>query len=269
MGGSSGGLDHYWARHVASRGYNVLNLAYFNYPGLPDTCTNLPLEYFKTAIDWLKHRTGANRVGIQGASRGGEAVLLITTAFPEDIACTVSYVPMHITTGGFIPETTENVASWTLNGEDIPYVYTPVPTEEECRARGIDLGRGLPIAPFYYDFIAEAEKNEDMWIPIERSTAPLLMVTAKDDAIWACSYGAERVKERIAKYNGSVKAEHLAFDGAGHLMPPEGTITSLSTSVYHQHGRILIALGGTPAVNAHAGEKAWRRTIDFYAEHLL
>ena len=268
MGGSSGGIDRYWARHVASLGYNVLNLAFFNYPGLPDTCTQIPLEYFKKAIDWLKHRTGTDRVGLQGASRGGEAVLLIASTFPDDIACTVSYVPMHVMTGGFVPGKTDSISAWTLKGADLPYAYTPVPTAEDCRARGIDLSRGLPVVPFFFDLIDEAEKDENAWIPLEKATAPILMITARDDAIWACSHGAERALDRIAKYGGTAKAEHLAFDGAGHILPPTGAITSLSTSVYHEHAGLLIALGGTPAVNAHAGDKAWQRVAQFYAENL-
>src|SRR5207302_6875272 len=37
----------------ASRGYAVLALAYFNAEHLPSTLSNIPLEYFGTAVDWL------------------------------------------------------------------------------------------------------------------------------------------------------------------------------------------------------------------------
>ncbi|MEM6680885.1 MAG: acyl-CoA thioester hydrolase/BAAT C-terminal domain-containing protein [Pseudomonadota bacterium] len=268
ISGSGGGYDWYWARHLASLGIPVLNLAYFQVPGLPDTLTRIPLEYFKAAIDWLKHKTSADRVGIQGVSRGGEAVLLIGSTFAEDIACIVAQVPIHVKTGGFIPGTQTQVAAWTLDGKDLSFANTPVPTPETCEQQGTDMSRGMPVAPFYLNNITNAEHDDDVWIPIEHAQAPMLLITGEDDAIWPCSHAASRVIERLKKYHSNAQAEHLTFPGAGHILPPTGTITSLTTSMYHQHARLLIAVGGTPAVNAHAGAKAWARNTDFLLEHL-
>ena len=268
MGGSGGGLDRYWARNVASLGYRVLNLAYFNYPGLPDNLAGLPLEYFKKAIDWMKQQTGAGRVAIQGASRGGELALILASTWPDDIACVASYVPMHLPISGLAPGSNEQVASWTLRGEDKPFAPVYVPTAEMCRERGISLDRGIPVAPFYLESLKAAESDERVWIPVEQAKAPILLVSASDDTIWPCSYGAERILERNKNHGGKASIEHLRLEGAGHITPPPGTITSLSTSLYHQHARQLIAVGGSPSVNARAGTKAWRRVINFYAEHL-
>lgn len=268
MGGSGGGIDRYWARAVASEGHFVLNLAYFAFPGLPDNLANIPLEYFKQAIDWLKARTGTAKVALQGASRGGEAVLLIASTYPDDVAGVVAYVPVHLVVSGLVPGSSAIVPSWTLNGAPLPCVPTPVPTAEDSRARHISLARGLAVAPFYREALQNAESDDRFWIPVERIRAPILMITATDDAIWPCSWAAERAKSRIESRGASAHVEHLALQGAGHITPPPGTVTSLSTSVYHVHARELIAIGGTPAVNAAAGARAWRRTVDFYAEHL-
>ena len=268
MGGSGGGVDRYWARSVASNGYAVLNLAYFAFPGLPDNLVNIPLEYFKTAIDWLKARTGTKKVGLQGASRGGEAVLLIASTYPDDIACTVAYVPMHVVISGLVPGSPTIVPSWTLGGEALPCAPTSVPTTNELRAKGISLARGLPATPYYLHILQQAESDGRIWIPVERIRTPILMVTATDDAMWPCSWGAERVRNRIKSHRGPAVAEHLRLEGAGHISPPPGTITSLSTSLYHHHARAIVAAGGTPALNASAGARAWRRVLDFYEEHL-
>ena len=268
MGGSGGGIDRYWARHVASLGYRVLNLAYFNYQGLPDNLVRLPLEYFKKAIDWMKQQTGAGRVALQGASRGGELVLILASTWPDDVACVVSYVPMHLMISGLAPGSQEPVSSWTLRGEEKPFVPVHVPTVDMCRERGISLDRGIPVTPFYLEALQAAESDERVWIPVEQATAPILLVSATDDAIWPCSYGAERIIDRNKKYGGTAPVEHLRLKGAGHITPPPGTITSLSTSLYHQHARQLIAVGGSPAVNARSGAEAWRRVVDYYCEHL-
>jgi dienelactone hydrolase len=77
LGGSEGGLGGASpeARDLARHGYAALALAYFGAPGVPDALTNIPLEYFKTALDFLRDRAGVDphRIGIVGTSKGGEA----------------------------------------------------------------------------------------------------------------------------------------------------------------------------------------------------
>ena len=46
---------------IAKHGYAVLQLAYFDAPGLPKDLGLIPLEYFKTAIDWLRSQESINR----------------------------------------------------------------------------------------------------------------------------------------------------------------------------------------------------------------
>src|ERR1700679_3893558 len=77
LGGSEGGMGAASARDgrvIAQHGYATLQLAYFDAPGLPKDLALIPLEYFKTAIDWLRTQAGVDpkRIGIVGGSIGGE-----------------------------------------------------------------------------------------------------------------------------------------------------------------------------------------------------
>ena len=56
LGGSSGGLDESWAALLASHGITALALAYFRVPGmgLPAELVDIPLEYFASALAWLR-----------------------------------------------------------------------------------------------------------------------------------------------------------------------------------------------------------------------
>src|ERR1051326_4096570 len=54
LGGSEGGLHEIDAAFLAERGYAALALAYYGLPGLPDVLKNIPLEYFATALDYLR-----------------------------------------------------------------------------------------------------------------------------------------------------------------------------------------------------------------------
>ncbi|MBE2224708.1 MAG: acyl-CoA thioesterase/BAAT N-terminal domain-containing protein, partial [Anaerolineae bacterium] len=79
LGGSGGGIDSAKAAMLASHGYVTLALDYFGEPPLPVELSEIPLEYFKTAIDWLQaqENVDADKIGVVGTSRGGELALLL------------------------------------------------------------------------------------------------------------------------------------------------------------------------------------------------
>ncbi len=80
LGGSNGGLgSRLRAGVLAGHGYHVLQLAYFSEEGLPDELLRIPLEYFRTAIEWLGALEGidSGRIVVFGVSRGGELALLL------------------------------------------------------------------------------------------------------------------------------------------------------------------------------------------------
>lgn len=97
IGGSRGGLDGrtgWEARTLAEHGYATLHLAYFLAPGLPTALHLIPLEYFKTASDWLRSQPGidADRIAIVGTSIGGMAALVVAAHYPDSRQ---SLLPCH------------------------------------------------------------------------------------------------------------------------------------------------------------------------------
>ena len=56
LGGAEGGLHEDDAALLAAHGYVVLALAYYGMPGLPQTLTGIPVEYFGTALNYLRDR---------------------------------------------------------------------------------------------------------------------------------------------------------------------------------------------------------------------
>src|SRR5450830_1775264 len=51
--GSGGGTPERAAALYASHGYIAFALPYFKAPGRPEVISDMPLEYFETALDWL------------------------------------------------------------------------------------------------------------------------------------------------------------------------------------------------------------------------
>jgi dienelactone hydrolase len=117
LGGSGGGAPYDMAALLASRGYPALALNYFNAPGLPPTLSRIPLEYFARGLRWLGRQPGVDprRLVVEGGSRGGEAAMLIGSAFPELVHGAIGLVPGYQTWGSV-----NGGAAWTYRGKDIP-----------------------------------------------------------------------------------------------------------------------------------------------------
>jgi dienelactone hydrolase len=118
FGGSEGGLDtEPAAAMLAANGYPAIALAYFRAPGLPATLTDVPLEYFARALRLLRAQPGVDpdHLLVDGASRGGEAALLLGATYPDLVHGVVAGVPssrVGRTPNGATP-------AWTLGGQPI------------------------------------------------------------------------------------------------------------------------------------------------------
>src|SRR5262249_22942486 len=108
---------------LASHGYVTFALAYFRAEGLPKQLSAIPLEYLKKGIDWLAARdpVEGKRLGVVGASKGGELALLLASYFPG-LKVVVARVPSHVVwfdLGSF------KRSGWTLAGKELPFVPQP------------------------------------------------------------------------------------------------------------------------------------------------
>lgn len=63
---------------------------------------NLPVETFDAALTWLQQQPGvkSDRLAVMGASKGGEAAVLVGSRHP-DVSAVVGYVPSHVVWQGF------------------------------------------------------------------------------------------------------------------------------------------------------------------------
>lgn len=125
FGGSEGGdstVDE--AGLLAAHGYTTLALAYFKEPGLPRHLVRIPLEYFARAVRLLRRQPHVDpaRVVTMGASRGGEASLLVASTFPRLIHGAIGLVP----SSEVYPSPDRVHAAWTYRGEPLGG-FQPIP----------------------------------------------------------------------------------------------------------------------------------------------
>jgi dienelactone hydrolase len=164
FGGSEGGLAHAGlARALAARGYPTLLIAYFGLPRLPRYLTAVPLEYFTTALQWLRERREVDpgRVFVLGISRGSEAALLLGVHFPQLVHGVIASVPSSVVNG----------PTWTLGGRFVPF------TLQFANPRPLDDPRAA--------------------IPVERVRGPVFAYCAENDSEWSsCTYARAIVEQR-------------------------------------------------------------------------
>lgn len=265
LGGSNGGLHEEGAALLASHGYAALALAYFHAETLPSTLSNIPLEYFETAINWLQShdRVDNKRLGIMGASRGGELALLVAATFP-DIRAVVGYVPSGVVWGAM----GQYGAAWTYQGTPVPYVPL-IPTAEFT----LDQRKRSRKAPMAYTplFLANLENTaavEKAIIAVENINGPVLLISAQDDQVWPSTLMSEMVIDRLAQHNHPYPYEHLSYEGAGHFIIGPPYFPTTPTQLRHPLTRKLMALGGHAKGNAFAQADSWTRVLDFLKESL-
>jgi dienelactone hydrolase len=271
FGGSEGGIDsaEFNAARFGALGYAALAVAYFGLPGLPDTLTDVPLEYFDRALDWLAARPGIDgeRIALSGGSRGGELVLMIAARRP-DVRAVIAEVPSGVRWGS---AGLEGRAAWTVGGEPLPYLDAP-PDAEAAREMLPGGGTGYRFTPIFEAALATATaaELEAAAIPVEDAEAAILLLGGADDGLWPSCALAGIAMERLEASGHA--AEHgdelLCFEETGHFIGMPGWATTESYAFPDDRFGAWLVMGGTAAGTAHAQRVADDRIRAFLDEHL-
>lgn len=254
--GSGGGAAEATAALLASQGFAAFAIAYFNYEGRPKELSEIPLEYFRDGVDWLRAKTGVERIALMGGSRGGEAVLLIASTWPEKVSAVVSSVPSNVAWPGCCGPAAAAKASWTLNG-------AAVPTTAYAFKEGEGFDTQTKVSEWRTFFLPGMLAEGEGRIIVEKIDAPILFVTGRADAVWPSSIAAALMKRRLERTNYPYPIRHLEYSGAGHLAGAPLPVTSMADQLTHPLTKERIVFGGTPAQNALAGINSFAEILDF------
>lgn len=270
LGGAEGGLHEDAAALLAAHGYVVLALAY-GMPGLPQTLTSIPVEYFGTALAYLRDRADitAGQIAVHGVSKGGEAALLIASIYPE-IRAVISIVggglvtqgiSQDVETGSLLEILRTPVANWTCQGRELPYLPNVVtPRMEAAVAAGgpVSLGWAAPD-------LNHPGKVAEAAITVERIAGPVLLISGADDQTYGPAF-QEAAAQRLAAAMHPHPFRHIVYEGAGHLIASIG-YRPTTQSIFPGPG-VPFQYGGTPAADAAARLATWRETLRFLHQAL-
>lgn len=256
VGGSEGGQPIFTAAYVTTLGYAAFALAYFDEPGLPRRLTDIPLEYFDGAVDWLAAQPTIDpeRMAVLGGSRGGELALMLGAEEPR-FRAVIAEVPSGLRWGS---GSESDRAAWTRDGEVLPYIDTAIETEP-VREVLPDGNTAYRESPMYDDILAATDPAvlEAATIAIEGAAGPVLMLAAGDDGLWPSCTLAAFAETRLADSGHAdlYGDELVCFPDAGHIFGTPGWPTTESYSLVFAQGYRAV-MGGTPEGNGRAAREA-------------
>ncbi|HET8841013.1 MAG TPA: acyl-CoA thioesterase/bile acid-CoA:amino acid N-acyltransferase family protein [Ktedonobacteraceae bacterium] len=271
LGGSSGTALEQQAALLASHGYCTLALAYFGRDHLPPELTEIPLEYFGQALQWLQNQAEVlpTKLAVLGVSKGAEAALLLASTF-ESIKAVVGYAPSAVVYEGLTGrEENQNRSSWSYQGKPWPFLsQTPPPSilayEQQC------LRENIPIAfcPRYLSSLAERRDGEQATIPVEKINGPVLLISGQDDQMWPSAHFGFLIEQRLKQHSFPHDVRHLTYENAGHKIGIPFLPATTLHQMHHAAANILCAYGGTPAGNAFASAHSWQNLLTFLEKSL-
>ncbi|XP_078603919.1 acyl-coenzyme A amino acid N-acyltransferase 1-like [Branchiostoma floridae x Branchiostoma japonicum] len=243
MFGSSGGLANYRSALLASRGFATLGLAYFGYDDLPKDMSDVDLDYFEEAADWLLSHSKVqdHGVGVVGTSKGGEIALAMAT-YMKQVSAAVA------------------ISSYSA------VTYAPLRYKDmvlpcaRCMVDQIEFtGDGFANIHNQLEDIT-TEPGIHAYIQVEKSHCPIMFVAGEDDSMAPASIHAKSAIARMEAH-GMTDFTLLQYPGTGHLIEPPYTphcglffLSAFRTYVY---------AGGEPKAHASAQEDSWPKVLDF------
>lgn len=260
IGGSEGGIGlQDVSVLLASHGFAAVSLSYFGESGEPATLQNIPLEYFKRAVDWMLTlpEMRPQRVAVFGVSRGTEAALQLA-AMSSAVDAVVARSPSFARWEGISARGLPGGPAWTLSGKPLPYILNRVPLwfwRQYLWDRAISQPvRQTPL--FLYD-LSVFGATDSAEIPVENIHGPILLLSGKDDQIWPGDMMADKLMARLKQHGHAYHDVHLSYDQVGHSIPCEYLPTAGDFS------GLKIVIGGTADGVAKAQRDSWPKILSF------
>jgi dienelactone hydrolase len=242
LGGAEGGMPT-WALPLTQAGYPVLNVAYFQAEGRPDSLEEIGLEYFDKPMAWLASggRCRPGGIILAGASKGAEAALLLAsrrTGISAVIAMAPSSVVWQATPKPYtlIPAA---CSSWNENGDPIPFLPF-----DYSAARG-----NFNLWSLHQASLLNADAVQAASIPVEKIRAPILVFSGAEDGLWPSSEMGEAIVARLSSSGFAFAFTHVSYPQAGHVFSGEV-----------REGNLI---GGTLEGNRAAHADCWEKIFGF------
>ncbi|CAJ0609903.1 unnamed protein product [Cylicocyclus nassatus] len=245
MSGTGGGINEHKGASLASEGFCVLSLAFFQYKTLISDLNDLDLDYFSKAIHWLIALPfTSNEIGVQGNSFGGLLANMLAVRIPEIVAvCSIN--------GSHAISETVKIKE---HGKRLPYAAIP-----------IEKIYFINEAMCYDKAIQHMKVTEETDIKIE--TAPsrtaFRLVASIDDLSTSTVFVTRYLERKLRESNHYVEVDMVP---GGHLMEPP--YFPAHGVVYAKFADSIQAYGGEPCMHGARQDQVWSNTVVFFKRFL-
>jgi esterase/lipase len=221
LGGSEGGYPSVpvLMQRLRSADISVAQIAYFGFPDGPAHLQEISIDAVSDEISALSQ--GHTCIGLIGISKGAELALLLAAHRPvSDV--TIAVVPSHVSWQS--PRLSlRNTASWTLDGEPVPFVPYSTISLSAVRA-AFDYDTALPL---HQSALEDEEAVRRASIPVEEVDQPVLLMSAKRDQVWPSFLMAKMLAARADRLIPNHNVTHLAYDHDHYLLRSSAALSDL------------------------------------------
>ena len=258
--GGSAASARYTAIRFAHLGYAAFAVNYFAWPNagianVPHALIDIPVETLASARAWLLQQPGvdARKVAVWGVSKGAE-LALVGAAHYDWIDRVVACVPSSVVWSGFgrPPAPGEVYSSWSLAGTGLPYI--PYDRYEDVLSNKLS-------ASFVHTRSLEKatpEQQAAARIPIETTSAKLLLLAAAKDHVWPSSRMTHDIETTFRNAGRQNQLTAIIFPDASHYICGTGSDPQRINPVHNPEGN-----DPSPEAVAHAAETSWQQTKAF------
>ncbi|NXF05345.1 ACOT5 thioesterase, partial [Smithornis capensis] len=246
--GLVGGLFEHRASLLANHGFATLALAYYQYEDLPQKLTELHLEYFEEAVNYmLQHpQVKGPGVGLLGYSKGGELSLAMAAFLKNIMAVASLNGPVAVT-----------VFPLCYKDKTIPNLTRYEQRVKVTNSNILDYSDVLT-DPF------QAPGNQSL-IPIEKAEAQFLFIVGQDDHVIKSEYYATEVC-KLLQAQGKENFQVLSYPGTGHYIDsPFFPFYPIGNHPVFQKRSVL---GGELRASSKAQVHAWLQIQAFFKKYL-
>ena len=209
--GSDGGKSQYTANRIATMGFHVLSLAYFDKNGsgkVPEALKMIPLEYFEAPKKWLTALEGTRNDGVilYGLSKGAELALVLAS-YDSDYKGVIALAPSNVVWQAPREPPGEMSSSWSRQSKGLPFVpYMSQAKKEE-----------LGFTNLHEASLTNETAVKNALINVENIQSPILLLSGTADKAWPATSMGEKICARVNAIK-TTSCKHVVYQEGDHLL---------------------------------------------------
>ena len=271
--GTVGGLVEMKASLLASHGFAALSLAYMKYEDLPKTPTEVEIEYFEEAAEWLlcQDHILNGGIAVMSVSAGCEYALMLGIRRPDLIKGVVAVSTTCIQ----LVQVEMNIRKSRIGSTGLKTQWS-----QFAGAGEQDVAQSIPkqgkddlicLRAAFIELLKELGEDSDLLIPVEKLECPVLFIYAEEDPNSASDVMVEKMCTRMRKHHRGHLCASLGYPGAGHLIEPPYTphCSASLVKLGLSPENAFLAWGGEPDGHAYAQEDSWLKIHEFLRTNLI